>query len=83
MARSLIRFSVNDEQNNATGLAVRATLEGGGFVRIGTGTFEANGPAPHALVATLRAALDQLGQPPGGGVLDHFWVYLDNPVGPN
>jgi len=79
MARAIVRYSINGEQTNATGNAVRKLLQDAGFDRVGTASFEAFGPPQPILVAALRDALDILENPLGGGELDHLWLYVDDP----
>lgn len=83
MARAIVRYSINGEQTNVTGNAARKHLEAGGFDRLGTASFEADGANQGALVLALRQLLEILEDPPGGGWLDHLWIYLDDPQPPN
>lgn len=78
MARAILRWSVSGEKNNATGLAVRKTVEQAGFERRGTGSWEADGPGTSDLIDALQQALDDLRAAPGGGRVDHVWIYLDD-----
>ncbi len=82
MARAIVRYSINGESSNITGNAARGALwEHGGFERSGTASFDADGPQED-LVTALRALLEVLDEMPGGGTLDHLWIYLDEPEGP-
>jgi hypothetical protein len=78
MARAIVRYSINGEGSNDTGNRAREGLEASGFEKIGTATFEADGAETRELIAALRALLAVLERPPGGGSLDHLWVYVDN-----
>lgn len=81
MARGIIRYSIDGEPANATGNQVRKKLEDGGWAKIGTAAFDAIDIDPADLVATLGEVLELLKAPPGGGVLDHLWIYIDSPDG--
>jgi hypothetical protein len=79
MARAIVRYSINGETSNVTGNAARMLLQNQAFDRLGTASFEADGPPQHDLLDTLRNLLVILENPPGGGSLDHLWIYLDEP----
>jgi hypothetical protein len=49
-----------------------------GYEISGRATVEGNGELG-ALIDHLRQLLDIIEEAPGGGVLDHLWVYLDTP----
>jgi hypothetical protein len=76
VARATVRYSFDGETTNVSGTRARTQLEGNGFSRLGTASLEAYGDVPD-LVAALRELLDVLENPPGGGTLDHAWIYLD------
>jgi hypothetical protein len=78
MARAIVRYSVSGEASNATGNQVRGILEAVGFERRGrTAALEVDGAALPDIFQAIRDALDLLEAPPGGGTLDHVWVYVD------
>lgn len=78
MARGIVRWSIGGENNNATGLRIRKVLEDAGFDRMGTGTWEADGPPTADVIDAIQDALDLMKHPPGGGQLDHVWIYVDD-----
>jgi hypothetical protein len=78
-ARAIVRYSINDEKSNVTGNQASQILEDAGFAKIGTASFEADVPDQEALVDALSRLLVILRNPPGGGRLDHLWIYLDHP----
>lgn len=79
MARAIIRYSVDGERSNRTGNIVDQGLAEAQFDKLGTRTWElTDAPIDHALVA-IQDALEVLRNPPGGGTLDHVWVYVDTP----
>jgi len=79
MARAIIRFSIDGETTNVTGNQIRTLLQDNGFDKIGTASYDADGMAAVQIVAVLRELLPILEAPPGGGQLDHLWIYLDQP----
>jgi hypothetical protein len=78
MARAILRYSIGGEKSNQSGNAVRKALEAVGFERVGTGSWELDGPPTAHLVAYVQQAMDIMKHPPGGGILDHVWVYIDD-----
>jgi hypothetical protein len=74
MARAIVRYSISGEQSNITGNAARGALAD--FDKPGTALYEAEG-SPADLIAALRDLLDVLEDPPGGGEVDHLWIYFD------
>ena len=72
-----MRYSLKDDDANANGSPVRWLLEAGGFQRIGTASFEADGPPTHDLVEVLERVLHRLRNLNGRARLDHFWIYAD------
>jgi hypothetical protein len=78
MARAIIRYSLDGDASNQTGNEARSILEGAGFDRIGTASFEGDCDQA-AMLATLEQLIDVLRRAPGGGTLDHLWVYVDVP----
>jgi hypothetical protein len=83
MARAIVRYSINGESRNTTGNAARSALQEGGFEKIGTGSFEADGITMPGAISALADLLTVLLDPPGGGTVDHLWVYVDEPEPPN
>lgn len=79
MARAICRCSLNADTSNVTGNEVRSQLEEAGFDRLGTASTECDDALEADLFNALRDLLDVLGRRPGGGKLDHLWVYLDDP----
>lgn len=78
VARAIVRYSINGEGSNVTGNEARGLLQQAGFERHGrTAAFEAEDLDVPSLMAALRALLDTLENPPGGGAIDHLWVYVD------
>jgi hypothetical protein len=85
MARAIVRYSCNNTagkyQAERARAAIRATLEGAGFLRVGTqqrGT--ASWELQGASTATIGAALIEVFATVQGlapGILDHVWVYCD------
>ena len=79
MARAIIRFSIDNESSNVTGNQIRDLLQDKGFDKIGTASFDTDGMDTASIVAVLRELLPILETPPGGGRLDHLWIYVDQP----
>lgn len=79
MARSIVRYSIDGEKTNATGNEARKILESAGFEKIGTASFEALDVDQAILLAALAQLTNLFANPPGGGRVDHLWVYLDEP----
>ena len=79
MARAIVRFSINGEQSNVTGNQIRTLLENNGFDRVGTASYDADEMGTDQIVAALGELLQVLENPPGGGHLDHLWIYVDTP----
>lgn len=78
----IVRYSLDGETANKTGNEIRANLEAAGFSKIGTASFDAEDISHADARDALRGLLDTLESPPGGGALDHLWVYFDHPVLP-
>jgi len=76
--RCIIRISFDGDDGRSTN-QVRGLLENSGFVRIGTGSFDANDIPELDALETLQALSDALEHRDGPGRLDHLWVYLDDP----
>jgi hypothetical protein len=74
MARAIVRYSISNEKSNVTGNAARDALAG--FGKPGTALYECE-DSPAALMAALRGLLEVLEDPPGGGEVDHLWIYFD------
>jgi hypothetical protein len=80
MARAIVRFSIDGEAGNETANRARAALElDSAFHRIGTGSYESHSSASQ-LLHRIEHLLQVLREMPGGGDLDHLWVYLDDSV---
>lgn len=78
MTRAIVRWSISGEQNNATGLQIRKVLTNAYFARRGTGTWEIDGAPTHHVIDAVQDALELMKNPPGGGNLDHVWIYIDD-----
>ncbi len=78
MPRAIVRFSLDNEQSNITGNAIRKDLEELGAEKIGTGAYELDNPDLEAVIDAMQSALEMLKHPAGGGRVDHFWLYLDH-----
>lgn len=78
MARAIIRWSFSGEPSNVSGNAVRKRLRESGFDRTGTGSAEATDLSTASAIGGIEDALDVMLHPPGGGRLDHVWVYIDD-----
>ncbi len=63
LSQQRIREYLRDEREYE--VSGRATVEGSGDLL--------------TLLADLRRVLDIVEEAPGGGTLDHLWVYLDTP----
>ncbi len=83
MFRVFIRFSINSDDGTVT-TRMRNMLEGAGFVRVGTGAYEATGITSALLATTMRdffaAVQDPVAAFPGANVpadvtFDHVWAY--------
>lgn len=86
MARTIIRYSLNDE-NAAQSAPVDDALGDQDFTKIGTRLWERTSGSALDQLAALRSVLDELhgalGGGAGGGVqLDHLWVYSDGSDAP-
>lgn len=77
MARAIIRYSIDHEGSNVTGNAVRGALQDARFEHAGTATFDARERSPADLISALRRTLEILDERPGGGEVDHLWIYMD------
>ncbi|MFL6239297.1 MAG: hypothetical protein ACJ735_07415 [Actinomycetes bacterium] len=77
MARAIVRWSVNGEKSNQTGNEVTELLSVFG-TKLGTGAWEVDGLELRPLFELLRRVMDKLANPPGGGSLDHVWIYADS-----
>jgi hypothetical protein len=78
-ARAIVRYSINGETSNVTGNEAAKVLKDAGFDRIGTASWEGDIPDQGAVVDALQKLVTILRDPPGGGRLDHLWIYLDHP----
>ncbi len=85
MARAIVRYSCNNTAGKYPAekarAAIRATLEGAGFTRIGAGERgTASWELRDATTARVGAALSEIFATVEGltpGVLDHVWAYCD------
>jgi hypothetical protein len=57
-------------------------LEAHGFDKVGTASFDAADAEIGDVLSGLKALTTLLENPPGGGTLDHLWVYVDDPQPP-
>ena len=76
MTRAIVRFSL-DGDGGGTNNDVRKCLRNAGFVRTGTSTFECEHDDQAVALEALSEMLAILGNPRGGGTVDHVWIYLD------
>jgi hypothetical protein len=74
MARAIIRYSLQSGQIPLRN-QLRYDLEGAGFRRIGTATFEAEDADLPSITAAIADAMSFL----GSARLDNLWVYIDQP----
>ena len=79
MARAIIRYSF-DRDNGTTNTQIRNMLEAKGFDKIGTSSFEADNLPQPSILDALEEVVDLIRVAPGGGTLDHLWVYVDEPT---
>lgn len=79
MARTIIRYSLDSDASNATGNQIRTDLQAVGFEKIGTASFEVWDIDQDAALNALDELFQTLKNPPGGGKLDHLWIYFDEP----
>lgn len=77
MARAIIRWSINEDTSNVTGNAVTEILKSANADKLGTALYEVSGASKDDLFDTLERVLAVLRTPPGGGPVDHLWVYAD------
>jgi hypothetical protein len=82
MARALIRYSFDGAAGKSIRTEIRKRLSQN-FVQHGkTASFESRPDVPLTdVLSDLRWALDvaQSGIPEGQRVLDHIWIYIDDP----
>lgn len=78
VARLIIRWSIEHEKSNQTGNAIRDIVKPLGFNAVGTASWEGVGDT-QSLLKALTVVIRTLHDMPGGGEVDHVWVYLDNP----
>lgn len=82
MARAIINYSFESEGSNVSGNAVRKVLEDADFEKLSTASYQTEGRTEDELVDALESVLEIIRQPPGGGSIDHLWVYLDGTTPP-
>ncbi len=83
VARAIVRFSLDGDYGSRATNKARKVLEDAGFDKIGTASYEVDGPSQEDIIAALDATLQILRSLPGGATLDHLWVYLDEPLPAN
>ena len=83
MGRAIIRFSMDNDRSHVTGNLVRKELTDAGFEKIGTASFEADDLPQDQIFDALNKAVKILRDAPGGGTLDHLWIYVDQLPDPN
>lgn len=71
-----MRFSL-DGDTGFTNNHVARCLRAAGFEKTGTSTFECEHDDQPGVLEALSDMLAILREPPGGGTVDHVWVYLD------
>ncbi|MGP8241342.1 MAG: hypothetical protein ACLQQB_06215 [Solirubrobacteraceae bacterium] len=75
-ARAIVRYSIDGSSETANRARAALELEPSKFHKVGTGAYEATGPIDE-LIPKLRHLLEVLERLPGGGTVDHLWIYLD------
>lgn len=80
MYRATIRYSIDGESSSRTNRAVKKQLQDDGFLPAGTATHELETPSLGAAIGALKGALDTIVDAPGGGALDHVWIYISQVV---
>jgi hypothetical protein len=55
-------------------------LQDNGFDRVGTASYDVEGMNTDSIVEVLQDLLAIFRNPPGGGELDHLWIYVDQPT---
>jgi hypothetical protein len=82
-ARSIINYSFEGEGSNVSGNAVREALEAAHFEKLSTASYHTEGRTEDELVDALTDVLGIIREPPGGGRVDHLWVYRDGTTAPD
>jgi hypothetical protein len=79
MARAIVRISLEGDSGSSHMSAVRKLLQGGGFRKIGTASYESTAPGEdwQAQLHALRQVLIYLEK--AKVQLDHLWIYVDEP----
>jgi hypothetical protein len=79
--RSIIRFSVDGEQNGLLRNRLADVLKQSGYVLNPhvTATWEHANIAPADLAAVMRGFWQEASNPPNAATVDHVWMYSDNP----
>lgn len=79
MARVIIRTAMHEGEPGKTQDAIRKHLRNAcGYETAGRATVEGDGDVAE-IMQQLRTLLEIIEQSPGGGVLDHLWIYVDTP----
>jgi hypothetical protein len=85
MFRALVRFSI-DKDDGALTTQMRKLLEGAGFFKVGTGSYEHSGISGDDLGRVMRDYWRAIGNPytaflkamiPPSVVIDHVWIHVD------
>jgi hypothetical protein len=75
----IVRYALNGDVGGRLGGRLRPILEGAGLVRTGTGTYR--GDITESLMRhTMQDFWRELASYTEAAHLDHFWMYVDNPV---
>lgn len=80
MPRAILRWSINGESSNRTGVAINNVLRDADvdLTVIGTAAREIYHSDLLVVLNVLHQIMEVVGQPPGRGRLDHLWIYLDH-----
>lgn len=79
VARVIIRTAMHEGKPGKTQQAIRKHLRDDcGYETAGRATVEGDGNVAE-IMQQLRTLLEILEASPGGGVLDHLWIYVDTP----
>jgi len=78
--RSIIRFSVDGEQDGKLRNRLAKVLTDSGYVLNThvTATYEHGSITPANLAAVMRDFWQQASNPPNQATVDHVWMYSDN-----
>lgn len=79
MARVIIRTAMHEGVPGQTQSRIRKHLrEECGYETAGRATVEGSGTVEE-IADQLKQLIDIIANPPGGGTLDHLWIYVDTP----